>query len=313
MLTHRIYYFFKPILPRKFAISARRKLVARKLSQGADFWPINEMAKEKPNGWTGWPEGKKFALVLTHDVEGTRGLEKCNLLIDLERKMGFRSSFNFVAEDYKVSSEVVDYLKKHGFEMGLHALTHRGNLFQSKERFRRNLPQINDYMKKWGGSGFRAPNMYHNLEMISGINIDYDSSTFDTDPFEPQPDGVNTIFPFWVQNGYKTKAFVELPYTLPQDFTLFVLMEERNIDTWKRKLDWIVDNGGMALLIAHPDYMCFDGKKAKVDEYPVEFYEKFLEYVKNKYNGEYWHVLPRDIARFWKEKMVIPQSSKSLK
>ena len=30
------------------------------------------------------------------------------------------------------------------------------------------------------------------------LNIAYDASTFDTDPFEPQPDGVNTIFPFWV-------------------------------------------------------------------------------------------------------------------
>jgi hypothetical protein len=25
-------------------------------------------------------------------------------------------------------------------------------------------------------------------------------STFDTDPFEPQPDGMGTIFPFWVPN-----------------------------------------------------------------------------------------------------------------
>jgi hypothetical protein len=27
------------------------------------------------------------------------------------------------------------------------------------------------------------------------LNIEYDASTFDTDPFEPQPDGVGTIFP----------------------------------------------------------------------------------------------------------------------
>ena len=219
------------------------------------------MANTKPKGWTGWPEGRKFALVLTHDVEGSRGVGKCIPIIDLERKMGFKSSFNFVAEDYEIPTEIVDHLKSHGFEMGLHAITHRGNLFRSKEEFRRNLPQINDYLKKWGGSGFRAPNMYHNLEMIGEMDVEYDSSTFDTDPFEPQPDSMDTIFPFWVQDGYQTKGFVELPYTLPQDFTLFVLMQERNIDIWKKKLDWIADNGGMALLIAHPDYMCLGGNK----------------------------------------------------
>jgi hypothetical protein len=48
---------------------------------------------------------------------------------------------------------------------------------------------------------------------------------------------------------------VELPYTLPQDFLLFVLMQEKNIDIWKKKLDWIADQGGMALFIAHPGYM----------------------------------------------------------
>ena len=64
--------------------------------------------------------------------------------------------------------------------------------------------------------GFRAPKMFHDFEMINELNIEYDSSTFDTDPFEPQPDGMAIIFPFWVQNGYKTRGYVELPYTLPR-------------------------------------------------------------------------------------------------
>jgi len=46
--------------------------------------------------------------------------------------------------------------------------------------------------------GFRAPAMHDNLEWISELNLEYDLSTFDTDPFEPQSDGVGTIFPFKV-------------------------------------------------------------------------------------------------------------------
>ena len=37
-----------------------------------------------------------------------------------------------------------------------------------------------------------------------------------------------------------------------------------------------------------------------LEEYPADYYGKFLEYVREKYEGQYWHVLPREMARFWK-------------
>ena len=151
--------------------------------------------------------------------------------------------------------------------------------------------------------------MHHNLKWLHDLNVEYDASTFDTDPFEPQSDGVGTIFPFWVRKNAGHTGYVELPYTLPQDFTLFVLMKERNIDIWKQKLDWIVEKGGMALLNVHPDYMKFDGGKLGIEEYPAEYYKEFLEHVKTKYKGQYWHALPRDITHYFYESMV----SKKLK
>jgi len=36
-------------------------------------------------------------------------------------------------------------------------------------------------------------------------------------------------------------------------------MQEKNIDIWKRKLEWVAENGGMPLVNTHPDYMNFDG------------------------------------------------------
>jgi hypothetical protein len=76
-------------------------------------------------------------------------------------------------------------------------------------------------------------------------------------------------------------------------------MGERAINIWKRKLDWIVEKGGMALLITHPDYMNFEGGKPKLGEYPARHYEDFLAYIENNYKGQYWHALPRDVGRFW--------------
>jgi hypothetical protein len=50
--------------------------------------------------------------------------------------------------------------------------------------------------------------------------------------------------------------------------------------------------------------MHFDGGKLGMEEYPTDYYREFLEYVKEKYEGQYWHGLPRDMARFWKNHVV---------
>ena len=55
-----------------------------------------------------------------------------------------------------------------------------------------------------------------------------------------------------------SEGYVELPYTLPQDSTLFLVLRETTPEIWMRKLDWIAEHGGMVLLDMHPDYMSFD-------------------------------------------------------
>jgi hypothetical protein len=93
-------------------------------------------------------------------------------------------------------------------------------------------------------------------------------------------------------------GYVELPYTLPQDFSMFILMQEKTIDIWKQKVDWIADNRGMALLDVHPDYLGFNGDHSQEGTYPAQHYRDFLDYVRTRYRGSYWHALPREVAEF---------------
>jgi glycosyltransferase involved in cell wall biosynthesis len=297
MLT-RLYYRIKPLIPRRAQIGLRRIMVKRKRARYANVWPIDERAGKAPEGWTGWPEGKKFALVLTHDVETAKGQENCRQLMELEEKLGFRSSFGFVPERYPVSAELRKDLERRGFEVAVHGLLHDGLYYKSRETFSARAVRINRYIKDWGAAGFRSPSMHHNLDWIHDLNVEYDSSTFDTDPFEPQSDGVGTIFPFWVRKNSGEKGYLELPYTLCQDHTLVVIMQERSIDIWKKKLDWIAEKGGMALLICHPDYMHFGDGNPSPEEYPARYYEELLKYAGSKYEGQYWHVLPKEINRY---------------
>jgi hypothetical protein len=300
---NRIFYLIKPLIPRSLQIFLRRRLVRHQAERSRDIWPIDERAGAAPAGWHGWPDEKRFALVLTHDVDTARGHDRVLALASIEERLGFRSSFNFVPLRYAVDDGVVRELKARGFEVGVHGLYHDGRYYESRQGFRERAEKINQYLEKWECAGYRAPCMAHKLDWFHDLAIEYDASTFDTDPFEPNPRGAGTIFPFVVGcgDGDTGRRYVEMPYTLAQDFTLFILMQHRNTEIWERKLAWIVGRGGVALLNTHPDYMCMNGA-CGMEEYPLERYERFLRHVREVYAGQYWHVLPRELARFWAAK-----------
>ena len=301
---NEIYYELKPMIPRRLQIWLRSKITLLKRRAYSKEWPILQKAAQSPQGWSGWPDRKQFALILTHDVDTARGQQICRELMNLEIELGFRSSFNFVPERYKVPSDLRADLVNNGFEICVHGLNHDGKLFRSRKIFKERSIKINHYLKDWKAVGFRSPAMHHNLGWIHDLDIQYDMSTFDTDPYEPQSDGVSTIFPFWVGANSNENGYVELPYTLPQDFTLFVLMKERDINVWIKKAKWIAEAGGMILINTHPDYMNFKDQKGAVDEYPVKYYENFLRFIMDNYGGQYWNVLPKEMAQFWKSNFV---------
>jgi glycosyltransferase involved in cell wall biosynthesis len=241
----------------------------------------------------------------------------------LEQQLGFRSSFNLIPEgEYRVTDKLRDAITSQGFELGVHDLHHDGKLFSNGDDFARKAQRINHYLKAWGAVGFRAGFMLHNLDWIHDLAVAYDASTFDTDPFEPQPHGQHTIFPFWVPRPAAAHSslspqltpglngYVELPYTLPQDSTLFLILGEKHPDIWMQKLDWVAKHGGMVLLDTHPDYLAFGKASKSRTEYPAAFYERLLNYIQTKYSGQYWHATPKELASWYTSK-VLPNCSQN--
>ncbi len=291
------YFRIRPAVPRELRLTLRRSWARRSMPLFSGSWPINRLAGTAPIWWRGWPDNKKFAFVLTHDAEGQRGLSRCRDLAKMELNLGFRSSFNFVPEgEYETPQSLRDFLTGYGFEIGVHDFRHDGRLFSSRRYFKRHAQKINQYLHAWGAVGFRSAFMLHNFDWLRDLNILYDTSSFDTDPFEPQPDGVNTIFPLWVDRGTDS-GYVELPYTLPQDSTLFLLLRQSGIDTWIEKLEWVVQHGGLALVNVHPDYLSFN-VRTRSSEYTADLYQKLLEYVAKKYRHEAWFALPKEVAAY---------------
>jgi len=303
------YYRVKPLVPRGIQIFVRRAIAARKRRIKKDVWPVYPVAAKKPEGWRGWPDGKKFALVLYHDVDTIQGATNCLKLLELEKQLGFRSCFYFVIEDYPTPDALRKKVSEAGFEVGIHGLRHDGKLFTNPADFYRQAIRINEKLKEWEVTGFTSPSMLRNFAWMAELDIEHGCSTFDTDPFEPQPDGVGAIFPFYATNAGNTKSYVELPYTLPQDHCLFIILKEKDNRIWKEKLEWIAEKGGMAVLNTHPDYMNFGTGPCSLEKYPVSLYTDFLEYIKSRYAGQYFHFLPSELARFWQKAVPLERES----
>lgn len=301
MTKKNIYYSLKPIIPRFIQIFFRQKRANNILKKCSDNWPIEKISSNSKKNWPGWPENKKFCFSISHDVENIRGLNKCLKLAKIEKELGFRSCFSFVPERYELPYDIKHDLLTNGFEIAVHGLKHDGKLYRSRKEFDKRAQKINEYIKAWEVTGFYSPAMEHNMDWLHTLNIEYDASTFDIDPFEPQPEGVDTIYPFWVQNEHSESGYVEIPYTLPQDITLFIILKKKNNAIWENKLSWLAENKALAFIKTHPDYMYFGHGRKKVDEYPVDYYINFLKHIKENYRDEYWHALPKEISKYCKK------------
>lgn len=299
----RLYYALKPALPRQLTRILRRFYGGATREAFPLGWPVEdryvrfqwEVLRQLLllTGRPGlsyrhfWPDGHRFSFVLTHDVERADGQAFVRAVADLDESLGFRSSFNFVPEGYPLDHGLLQELRARGFEIGLHGLRHDGKLFSSHAEFTRRATAINHHLRELGAVGFRAPLMHRQPEWMQTLDIEYDLSFFDTDPFEPMSGGTMTIWPF--QLG----RFVELPYTLVQDYTLVTVLGETTPRFWQEKVDFVERYHGMALLNAHPDYLR--------DTATRQVYARFLQAMKER--GGYWHALPMDVARWWRKRV----------
>jgi peptidoglycan/xylan/chitin deacetylase (PgdA/CDA1 family) len=295
-----VYYMLKPVLPRPFTCLLRRVHRHRAGSTFPLGWPVEARYvrfqwevmrqlliatdKHSLSFVHFWPQGQQFAFVLTHDIETAKGQANVRAVADLDESFGFRSSFNFVPERYSLDDGLIEELRQRGFEVGVHGLNHDGKLFGSRREFMRRVKRINRHLKAFGAAGFRSPCTLRHPEWMQALDIEYDLSFFDTDPYEPIPGGVMSIWPFTIGR------FVELPFTLAQDCTLTVILRETTARLWLRKVGFIQEYHGMVLVNTHPDYL--------LDAVTWNVYAEFLQAMKQREG--YWHALPRDVARWWR-------------
>jgi peptidoglycan/xylan/chitin deacetylase (PgdA/CDA1 family) len=307
-LTRRqleLYYRLKPLVPRSALLAARRAFVRRTRLPEFPNWPIDDsvwllmrfyafcvlaaLQEEATEFIWFWPNRHHAALLLTHDVETAGGLRLALEIADLEEERGFRSSFNVVGSWYPIDHGVVRELSERGFEIGLHGLRHDHSLFSSHEEFVRQLPAISEALSMLGATGFRSPATHRVHDWIAELPVTYDSSVPHSDPFEPQPGGCCTLWPYEIGN------VIELPYTAPQDHTLFNLLHERTVDSWLRQVEAIEARCGLIQFITHPDRGYLGDTRNRA------LYIELLTALDAR--SRLWRALPHEVAGWWKRRM----------
>ena len=310
----QLYYRVKRAVPRRWLLSARRVFMRRAGLPGFPAWPLDESvdrllhfyalclltaggSSHAPFRWF-WPRSHRAALILTHDVESAAGLRLAIDIADLEEARGFRSSFNVVGADYPIDMGIVRELASRGFEVGLHGLRHDRSLFSSRAEFERQLPQLRDAARSLGAVGFRSPATHRVVEWLPELPVSYDCTMFHSDPYEPMPGGCCTLWPF------RLGPIVELPYTLPQDHTLFTLLRERSAQTWLTLVDAIEARHGLIHCLSHPDPGYLGERDNRV--LYVEFLDALVE------RPRLWRALPRDVASWWRRREIAETSDEDV-
>lgn len=299
-----LYYRVKRFIPRRAQLLARRALIRWQGTPDFPAWPLDESVdrllrfyvrcqllaagqRQLSFDWF-WPASARAAAILTHDVESAEGLRLAVELADLEEERGLRSSFNIVARWYRLDYGILDDLRRRGFELGVHGVYHDRSMFADRGSFEAQVPVVREMAARVGAAGFRSPATHRVFDWLADLPVDYDCSMPHSDPFEPLPGGCCSLWPFFIGR------VVELPYTLPQDHTLFTLLGHRSISLWRQQLERICRRHGLVQVVTHPDpgYMGDRRKRA--------LYVEFLDVLRER--PALWRPLPREVAEWWRQR-----------
>jgi peptidoglycan/xylan/chitin deacetylase (PgdA/CDA1 family) len=295
------FYRVKRFVPRRVQLGSRRLYHRLQGLPAFPRWPLEDGAhallrflaycsmlasgtSEMRFRWF-WPHGHTAAIVLTHDVESIEGLGEMVAIADLEEERGFRSSFNLGAW-YTPDPGILRELRSRGFEIGLHGIRHDRSMFASRASFEEQQRALRRLGKLLEATGFRSPATHRIFDWLAELPVEYDCSIPHSDPFEPQPGGCCSPWPFLIG------AVVELPYTLPQDHTVFTLLGQRTPQLWLDVARGIESRNGLIQCLTHPDPGYLG------DAWKRRLYGEFLDAIADR--DTIWRALPADVATWWR-------------
>jgi hypothetical protein len=206
-----------------------------------------------------WPNGKRAAVVVTHDVDTDwlfRNPAWLERFCDAEESAGLKGAWYCVPQwsGNRHSERGMQRLLERGCEVGCHGFNHDAKwpLCNAKESNRR-LRLVKKFAETWNMKGFRSEWLWRTpqfLEMLAAV-FQYDTSvpTFSDVFTSASGNGCGTVLPYRTHGN-----LIELPLTLPMDEDVHrfsgSLQHFWNLLVSRAKR--IIDAGGLVVFSFHP-------------------------------------------------------------
>lgn len=203
--------------------------------------------------------GKRTAVLLTHDIDSETDSASLESVLEIEKLHAVCAAIGFVPAITWPTEEFARSLVADGHEVYWHDIRHDARLPYSDgesitNEFDRTLdgsPWARDVMRTFRSGQLLMSRALHREVRL---RFDVDMSFPDTEMHGPygQTAGCGTVYPFWIGTT------LELPVTLPQDVYLrhvHRLSPDEMLDLWTKKLEYIIEAGGIATLAVHPGWV----------------------------------------------------------
>lgn len=246
-----------------------------------------------------WPEQRRAAVTLTHDVDTSWILEPrqrplLDEILESETGLGYRGAWYVTANqlDRARHGPAVDAILEADHEIGAHGWNHDAKLdFLSASRQRRRLERARQRFAGLDAPGIRTPWYCRGPQLVEllGEQFSYSSSVPNASAFfsSRSNSGCCTVFP------YRPAAdLLELPLTLPPDTAgepgpLYELLE--------RLADRVIELGGVVVITLHPQ------PHQSANEAGLRAYAGFLRSLAERRGGELWQATPSQIVDRYRE------------
>jgi len=313
--VRRPWASYVPFGYRHVPIAARRLVatlltMAKRLSRGSGFpaFPLEKAlhtltyvvgrcaapsgeAASRGQPVPAWPGGKRYCVVLTHDVDTQHGIRAMERVWNIESSYGLASSWNIVGRLFEGNERAIDRLAKDGCEIGLHGDDHRLRMpYLPAGAIIGRIAKYKKFLETYRIQGFRSPYYLRSPALLSAVSrlFVYDSSIPDVDTFSLCVDrgGCCSVLPF------RIGTLVELPVTLPYEIVLHMGVRPRGLNAfWREKIEWIKSAGGMILVNTHPE------PSYLLEPDVSRAYGELLAALAG--DGSAWYALPGEVAGWW--------------
>ncbi len=247
-----------------------------------------------------WPAGKKYAVLLTHDLDSDYALRRpraLNSLREVGEDLGLHSAWLVVTRLLDAGMAALDDLHAAGHEIGCHGMRHDHRLaFLPEKRLAERIRKASMLIDRYGTTGFRSPNFLRTPALFRALDklFEYDMSMLEltSDPTNPLAGktGCSTCLPFLIN----ATDLLEIPTTVPLDchYELLGLDAEKALRCQLDVIAGIRARCGVANILAHPEPY-FSLRKPW-----LVAYRRLVEHVAADPNA--WVARPRDLNRHWR-------------